>query len=76
VSAANDLTGGGSARKCANMFFADGAPRPTGLRPAPLPTRGRAIAYGIFQQVVPAKAGTHTARTLASALEQRSFFHF
>jgi hypothetical protein len=31
---------GGSARKCANNHFADGAPHPTGLRPATLPTRG------------------------------------
>src|SRR6266576_3234473 len=42
----------------------------------PLPASGRAIAYGIFQQVVPANAGTHTTRTLASALEQRPFFTF
>src|ERR1700682_5352421 len=40
----------------------------------PLPLWGKAIAYGIFQRVVPANAGTHTARTLASALEQRPFF--
>src|ERR1700738_3408138 len=42
----------------------------------PLPACGKAIAYGIFQRVVPANAGTHTARTLASALEQRPFFTF
>src|SRR5258707_5250014 len=46
------------------------------LQSRPLPVNGRAIAYGIFQQVVPANAGTHTARTLASALEQRPFFTF
>src|ERR1700730_16446376 len=40
----------------------------------PSPLVGKAIAYGIFQRVVPANAGTHTARTLASALEQRPFF--
>ena len=34
VSAAKDVTGGGRARGCANMSSADGAPRPTGLRPA------------------------------------------
>src|ERR1700730_11043528 len=31
---------------------------------------------GAFQRVVPANAGTHTARTLNSALEQRPFFTF
>ena len=41
----------------------------------------RAIAYGIFlrlafRPVVPANAGTHTARVLVSALEQRPFFPF
>src|ERR1700694_271894 len=29
-----------------------------------------------FQRVVPANAGTHTARPLNSALEQRPFFNF
>src|SRR5712672_3372866 len=29
-----------------------------------------------YQRVVPANAGTHTARTLVSALEQRPFFTF
>jgi len=29
-----------------------------------------------FQGVVPANAGTHTTRTLVSALEQRPFFTF
>ena len=38
-----------------------------------LPACGRAIAYGIFNRVVPANAGTHTARTHVSALEQRPF---
>ena len=41
----------------------------------------RAIAYGIFlrlafRPVVPANAGTHTARILVSALEQRPFSIF
>src|SRR5229473_7996991 len=41
----------------------------------------KAIAYGIFvfpafQRVVPANAGTHTARILICALEQRPFFTF
>src|ERR1700730_14004005 len=43
--------------------------------------RGRAIAYRVFicvtyQRVVPANAGTHTPRTLVSALEQRPFLTF
>src|ERR1700694_4750359 len=38
------------------------------------PSESKAIAYRIFQRVVPANAGTHTARTLASALEPRPFF--
>src|SRR5258708_6743102 len=42
---------------------------------------GRAIAYGIFlclafRPVVPANAGTHTARILVSALEQTPFSFF
>ena len=41
MSVANDVTGGGSARECANNHFAEAAPHPTGLRPATLPTRGR-----------------------------------
>src|SRR6266850_7353148 len=49
-------------------------------RTSPLP-RLRTIAYGVFicvayQRVVPANAGTHTPRTLVSALEQRPFFIF
>jgi hypothetical protein len=41
VSVANDVTGGGSARQCAKISLAEAAPRPTGLRTATLPTRGR-----------------------------------
>ena len=45
------------------------------------PRHSQGNRYGIFydlrtQSVVPANAGTHTARTLNSALEQRPFFTF
>ena len=39
MSAAKDVTGGGSARQCADIYFAEAAPHPA-LRAA-LPTRGR-----------------------------------
>src|SRR3984893_7629750 len=47
---------------------------------APSPGR-QVIAYGVFicvtyQRVVPANAGTHTARTLVSSPEQRPFLTF
>ena len=41
ASVASDVPGGGSARQCAEISLAEAAPRPTGLRPATLPTRGR-----------------------------------
>src|SRR6266849_3048922 len=80
-----------SAHEAAGATGARHSPRPQGGREVHqrlgrIARRGRervckAIEDGIFpckafQRVVPANAGTHTARTLVSAPEQRPFFTF